>query len=99
MSSLLLPTLLLSALNAETVELRSSRLALTLSQARRGAIVSLRDHASGTEFANRESAQDLFLIAYTKPGDKSGKFQCLASHSAEDVQFRVTPDRGDTFQV
>ena len=75
--------------------LKTDRLTLAFDRARKGAVVSLADNATGTEFVDGQVAQDLFAIAWTRPGDTSGKLQRLASHDAEQVEWEVS-DRGLT---
>ena len=69
--------------------LRNRRLTLTLSKAKRGAIVSLVDNRTGLEFVDAAAVSDLFLLAYTKPQDRSGKMEWLSSATAQTVAYSV----------
>jgi hypothetical protein len=72
------------------VTLKTDRSTVIFDQARNGAVVSLIDNATGTEFVNGSVAQDLFAIAWTPPGDTSGKLQRLAGRDAEQVEWEVS---------
>ncbi len=69
------------------VTLKTARSTVVFDQSREGAVVSLVDNATGTEFANGPAAQDLFTIAWTRPGDTSGKLERLTSRDAEHVEW------------
>ncbi len=88
MSHCLLLVSLISALAAEPVPVQGDRIAVLLSQEKRGAVVSLRDRPTGAEFVDAGAAEDLFLISYTQPGDALGRRKWLASRSAERVEWR-----------
>jgi hypothetical protein len=72
------------------VTLKTDRSTVIFDRARNGAVVSLVDNATGTEFVNGSVAQDVFAIAWTPPGDTSGKLQRLAGHDAEQVEWDVS---------
>ena len=80
---------------SEHVTLKTSRSTVTLDRARAGAVVSFVDSATGTEFVNGSAAQDLFVLAWTRPDDRSGKVERLTGHDAEQVEWDVS-DRGLT---
>jgi len=79
----------------DRVTLKTARSTVAFDRARGGAVVSLVDDATGTEFVNGRVAQDLFAIAWTRPGDTAGKLERLAGHDAEQVEWDVS-DRGLT---
>ncbi|NLS96954.1 MAG: hypothetical protein GXX96_32860 [Planctomycetaceae bacterium] len=81
-----------AALAAEPgpVSLKSSRTTIEFDRARAGAVVSLTDNSTHTEFINKDAAQDLFAIAWTRPGDTSGKQERLTGHDAKNVHWEVT---------
>lgn len=91
--SSLLAAFLACALGADAVVLRTSRTELVLSEQKRGAIVSLLDTPTGTEFVNAEAAQDLFLLGCTVADDRAGKLEWLASQSSEQVEYQTASDR------
>ena len=72
------------------VTLKTNRSTVIFDRACHGAVVSLVDNATGTEFVNGSVAQDLFAIAWTQPGDTSGKLQRLAGRDAEQVEWEVS---------
>ena len=74
----------------DRVTLKTTRSTVVFDRARKGAVVSLVDNATGTEFVNGHVAQDLFAIAWTRPGDTSGKLERLAGHDAEQVEWDVS---------
>ncbi len=74
----------------DRITLQSGRATVVLDRARNGALVSLCDNATGTEFVNGPAAGDLFAIAWSPPGDTSGKLQRLAARDAEQVAWEVT---------
>ena len=53
--------LCLHAADANVLTLKTARSTVTRDRARQGAVVSIVDNASGTEFVNRQAAGDLFL--------------------------------------
>jgi len=69
--------------------LRNRRLTLTLSKAKKGAIVSLVDRPTGLELVDRDSASDLIQLICTRPGDSTGKQIWLSSVSASTVKYAV----------
>ena len=73
--------------DVDRITLKTNRSTVVFDRARNGAVVSLVDNATGTEFVNGSAAQDLFAIAWTRPGDTSGKLQWLAGHDAEQVAW------------
>ena len=74
---------------ADRVTLKTDRSTVAFDRARKGAVVSLVDNATGTEFVNGRVAQDLFTIAWTRPGDTSGELERLSGHNAEQVEWDV----------
>ena len=76
-----------SGAEIDRATLKTDRLTVDLDRTRNGAVVSLTDNATGTQFVNGSVAQDLFEIAWTRPGDTSGKLQRLAGHDAEQVEW------------
>ncbi len=68
--------------------LKTTHSTLIFDRARHGAVVSLVDRATDTEFINEQAAQDLFAIAWTEPGDTSGKFKRLSGRDAEQVEWK-----------
>ena len=81
------------AAEADRVTLKTARSTIAFDRARKGAVVSFIDTATGTEFVNGRAARDLFTIAWSRPGDTSGKLERLTGHSAEEVEWDVN-DRG-----
>jgi hypothetical protein len=79
----------------DRVTLKTARSTLAFDRARAGAVVSLVDDGTGTEFVNGRVAQDLFTIAWSRPDDTSGKLERLAGRDAERVAWDVS-DRGVT---
>ncbi len=80
------------ALGAEVdhFTLQTASSTVVFDRARNGAVVSLADNATGTEFVDGHVAQDLFAIGWTRPGDTSGKLERLAGHDAEQVEWHVS---------
>ena len=74
--ALLLCVCAMGAFGAEDdrVTLKTDRSTVVFDRARNGAVVSLVDNATGTEFVNGNAAQDLFAIAWTRPGDTPANF-------------------------
>jgi hypothetical protein len=89
--TLLLCVHAMGAFGAEVdrVTLETGRSTVVFDRARNGAVVSLVDNATGTEFVNGSAAQDLFTIAWSRPNDTSGKLERLAGHDTEQVEWDV----------
>lgn len=90
---LCLYTLWLSSLVAFTAEtgdvvLRTERLTLKLSQKEKGAIVSLVDHKSGTEFIAVQAAPRLFVLSFSKKSEPGGTKFYLSNRDAR--KFNLT---------
>jgi len=79
--------------DSDRVVLSTDRLTVELDRTRHGAIVSLIDTATGTQFVNDDIPADLFVIEWTRPGDKSGEREHLASHDAEQIEWESHADR------
>jgi hypothetical protein len=77
--ALLLCACAMGAFGAEDgrVMLKTDRSTVVFDRARNGAVVSLVDHATGTESVNESAAQDLFAVAWTRPCDTSGKHESM----------------------
>jgi hypothetical protein len=75
---------------ADRFTLRTARSTIVFDRGRNSAVVSLVDNATGSEFVNGRAAEDLFAIAWTRPGDTSGKLERLAGHDAEQVDWEVS---------
>ena len=83
------------AAGEDLVSLKTSRSTLSFDRARRGAVVSFVDTATGAEFVNGKAAQDLFAIAWSRPDDTSGKLERWTGRDAEQVEWAVN-DAGAT---
>ena len=81
--------------DVDRVTLKTARSTVAFDRALQGAVVSLVDNATGMEFVNGRGARDLFAIAWSRPGDASGKLERLTGHDAEQVGWNVS-DRGLT---
>ena len=88
----LLSASLLAAENNTTI-LKNARSTLILDRARNGAVVSFVDNVTKTEFVNKVATQDLFSIAWSRPGDASGRLERLTSRDAERVEWDATDNR------
>jgi len=75
--------------DGDPVTLKTARSTLTLDRARAGAVVSFVDNATGAEFICGEAAHDLFVIAWSRPGDTSGQLERLTARDAERVEWDV----------
>ena len=84
-----------SGAESDRFTLRTARSTFVFGRDRNGAVVSLVDNATGTEFVSGRAAEDLFALAWTRPGDTSGRLERLAGHDAEQVRWDVS-DRGLT---
>ncbi len=67
--------------------IQAARLSLVFSRAAHGAVTSLQDRASGVEFVDGAAAQGLFSLAFSTPGDTSGKLIRLTGADAETTDF------------
>ena len=72
--------------------LRNEGTTIVLDKERKGAIVSLRDNATGQEFIAPRPAPDLFWLAVSEQGDASGTLAWLGSSSASAVAYAVEDD-------
>ncbi len=82
---------LAAATEPDRATLKTGRLTMELARERGGAVVSLIDNATGTQFIQESAAQDLFEIIWTRPGDTAGKLQRWASHDAQQIEW-ITGD-------
>ncbi len=69
--------------------LKTARSTVTFDRTRQGAVISLVDNVTGTEFVNGPAAQGLFAIKWSRPGDKSGKLERLTARDAQNIRWKV----------
>ncbi len=86
---LCLPALAALGGEAERIVLETPRSSVAFDRARGGAVVSLVDRATGTEFVHGAAAQGLFAIGWSRPDDTSGTLEWLTGHDAEEVDWKV----------
>ncbi|NOX55118.1 MAG: hypothetical protein GXP27_11920, partial [Planctomycetes bacterium] len=79
--------------DGDRVVLKTRCLTLALDRARHGAVVSLVDNSTGIEFVNAKAAKELFVIAWSRPGDASGKLRRLVSSDAKEVKWHLNNGR------
>ncbi|MHB8897334.1 MAG: DUF6259 domain-containing protein [Thermoguttaceae bacterium] len=74
----------------DLVAVTTERCTAKLDRARAGAVVSFVDKTTGTEFVGGAAAQGLFAVAWSRPGDTSGKLQRFTAHDAAEVEWNAT---------
>ncbi len=78
------------AAEPDKVILKTSGSTVTFDRAQAGAVVSIVDSATGMEFVRGAATQGLFAVAWSRPGDTSGKLERFTARDAEEVHWSVT---------
>ena len=80
-----------SGAESDRFTLRTARSTFVFGRDRNGAVVSLVDNATGTEFVSGRAAEDLFALAWTRPGDTSGKLERLGRGASRSPRPTIGP--------